>query len=224
MPSRPRLALIHATRVAIDPIEKAAKEHWPAAETISILEEGLSVDRAVTTDLTMELRERILGLSHYAELAGSDGVLFTCSAFGSAIESAANQSHIPVMKPNEAMFDASLQYGDRIAMIYTFAPAAKGMEQEFRETAASRGRSATLVSIFAPQALEAKRDGDEDTHDRLVAETAAGIKDADVILLAQFSMANAAPLARTGTDIPILTSPHAAIAEMRKRIEAAERN
>ena len=59
MPSRPRLALIHATRVAIDPVEKAAKELWPEAETISILEEGLSIDRAVTTELTTELSETI---------------------------------------------------------------------------------------------------------------------------------------------------------------------
>lgn len=224
MPSRPRLALIHATRVAIDPVEKAAKELWPEAETISILEEGLSIDRAVTTELTTELSERILGLSHYAVLARSDGVLFTCSAFGCAIEAAANQSVIPVMKPNEAMFDASFKYGDRVAMIYTFGPAAKGMEQEFREAAVSRSPSARLVPIFAPKALEAKRDGDEEIHDRLVAETAARIENADVILLAQFSMASAAPLARTKTDIPVLTSPHAAITAMRKRIEAAERN
>lgn len=224
MPSRPRLALIHATRVAIDPIEKAAKELWPKAETISILEEGLSIDRAVTTELTSELSDRILGLVHYAELAKSDGVLFTCSAFGCAIETAATQSVIPVMKPNEAMFEAAFKYGDRVAMVYTFEPAAKGMEQEFQDAAASRSRSATLVSFFAPKALEAKQDGDEETHDRLVAETAASIKDADVILLAQFSMASAAPLARSKTDIPILTSPHAAITEMRKRIEAGERS
>lgn len=224
MPSRPRLALIHATRIAIDPIEKAAKELWPEAETISILDEGLSIDRAVATELTSELSDRILGLSHYAELAKSDGVLFTCSAFGCAIEAAATQSVIPVMKPNEAMFEAAFKYGDRVAMVYTFEPAAKGMEQEFREAAASRSRSATLVSFFAPKALEAKRDGDEATHDRLVAETAASIKDADVILLAQFSMASAALFARTKTDIPVLTSPHAAIEEMRKRIEAGERS
>ncbi|MET1412319.1 aspartate/glutamate racemase family protein [Roseibium sp. HPY-6] len=224
MLSRPRLALIHATRVAIDPIEKAAKELWPEAETISILEEGLSVDRAVTTDLTKELSERILGLAHYAELAKSDGVLFTCSAFGCAIEAAANQSDIPVMKPNEAMFDAAFEYGDRVAMIYTFEPAARGMEQEFQEASASRGRSATLVSYFTAAALEAKRDGDEDTHDRLVAETAATIENADVILLAQFSMASAAPLARTKTAIPVLTSPDAAITEMRQRIKAVGRS
>jgi len=79
------------------------------------------------------------------------------------------------------------------------------------------------VPIFAPKALEAKRNGDEETHNRLVAETAARIENADVILLAQFSMASAAPLACTKTNIPVLTSPHAAITAMRKRIEAVER-
>lgn len=223
MSPRPRLALIHATRVAIEPVEKAASELWPEAETISILEEGLSVDRAATTQLTTELRERIVGLSHYAELARSDGVLFTCSAFGSAIEAAANQSDIPVMKPNEAMFDAAFGYGNRVAMIYTFEPAAKGMELEFEEASVARGRSAKIFSYFAANALKAKKEGDTETHDRLIAETAATIKDADVILLAQFSMASAAPLARTKTHIPVLTSPDAAISEIRRRIEAAER-
>ncbi|WP_299475461.1 aspartate/glutamate racemase family protein [uncultured Roseibium sp.] len=220
MSNRPRIAFIHATRVAMDPIETAARQHWPEAETISILEEGLSVDRAAAHELTRELSERILGLSHYAELTKSDGVLFTCSAFGSAIEAAARQSDIPVMKPNEAMFDAAFEYGDRIAMIYTFEPAATGMEQEFQEASASRGRSSQLVSHFAAKALEAKRAGDIETHDRLVAETAANIGEADVILLAQFSMASAAPLARTKTEIPVLTSPEAAITELRRRVAA----
>ena len=146
--------------------------------------------------------------------------MFTCSAFGSAIEAAARQSDIPVMKPNEAIFDAAFEYGDRIAMIYTFEPAATGMEQEFREASASRGRSSQLVSHFAAKALEAKRAGDIETHDRLVAETAANIGEADVILLAQFSMASAAPLARTKTEIPVLTSPEAAITELRRRVAA----
>ena len=80
MSLRPRLALIHATRVAMDPVERAAEALWPEAEIISILEEGLSVDRAATPGLTTELAERILGLTRYAELARSDGILFTCSA------------------------------------------------------------------------------------------------------------------------------------------------
>ena len=216
---RPRIALIHATRVAIDPVETAAKALWPEAETITILEEGLSEDRRKSVSLSPDLWNRIGALAGYAESIGSHGILFTCSAFGGAIEDAAGRAAVPVMKPNEAMFDAAFAHGERVAMIYTFPPAAAGMEEEFREAAKARGSAARIASIFCDDALEAKRAGDNETHDRLIAETAAGIDDADVILLAQFSMAGAADAARARISVPVLTSPEAAIEKMRERIE-----
>lgn len=218
MPDPVRIALIHATRVAIEPIETAAKELWPEAETVTILEEGLSIDRAKSPELTSDLRDRIVGLSKYAEGLGSDGVLFTCSAFGQAIEDAADGSTVPVMKPNEAMFAEAFDYGDRAVMIYTFKPSATGMEDEFRDVSKGLRPSATIRSVFCDGALAAKREGDEATHNRLIAETAAAIEDADVILLAQFSMAPAAVAVRTRTDTPVLTSPESAIREMQRRI------
>lgn len=218
MPDPIRIALIHATRVAIDPIETAAKELWPEAETVTILEEGLSIDRAKSRELTSGLRDRIVGLSKYAEGLGSDGVLFTCSAFGQAIEDAADTSAVPVMKPNEAMFAEAFEYGNRAVMIYTFKPSASGMEDEFRNVSTSLRSSATIRSIYCDGALAAKRGGDEATHNRLIAETAATIEDADVILLAQFSMASAAADVRTRTNTPVLTSPESAIREMKRRI------
>lgn len=221
MKSPPRIALIHATRVAINPIETAAKKLWPEAEMITILEEGLSADRQKTAELTVGLQDRIVGLTKYAESAGSDGILFTCSAFGQAIEDAAEHCPIPVMKPNEAMFNRAFTHGDQIAMIYTFPPAAPGMEEEFRDAAIAKGAKATLTVYLSEGALDAKRAGDDMTHDRLIGETAAGIADADVILLAQFSMAGAAGEVRKHTNIPVLTSPEAAISELRRRVTAA---
>ncbi len=223
MTKQHRIALIHATRVAVDPIEEAAKRLWPGAETMTILEEGLSMDRQKYDELPLALWDRIIGLTKYAECAGSDGILFTCSAFGRAIEDAAEGSPVPVMKPNEAMFEAAFAHGDRVAMITTFAPATASMEAEFREAAAQCGSKAQITSHFCPGALEAKRAGDDATHDQLIAQLAAGIDDVDVIMLGQFSMAGAAGAVRATTDIPVLTSPDAAILEIRRRVEGATR-
>lgn len=219
MSDHPRVVLIHATKVAIDPIEEAAARLWPEAETISILEEGLSVDRAKSAELSGDLFRRIADLSRYAEAAEADGVLFTCSAFGLAIERADSETTIPVMKPNEAMFDMAFSHGDRVVILFTFPPAAGGMEDEFREAARQKGSTVQISSIFCDGALDAKKSGDDATHDRLIADTAGTVKDADVILLAQFSMAGAADAVRERTDIPVLTSPEAAIEEIRRRIE-----
>jgi hypothetical protein len=61
--------------------------------------------------------------------------------------------------------------------------------------------------------------GDRDKHDALVAEAGTALAHCNAIMLAQFSMAPAAQLLRQkvpGT--PVLTSPGAAVAAMRRRI------
>src|SRR6185436_13405645 len=93
--SRPRIALIHATPVAIDPIRDALAAGWPDAEPVNILDDSLSPDRAATNDLTDALTDRIVSLARYARGIGAAGVLFTCSAFGRAIEQAAVALDIP---------------------------------------------------------------------------------------------------------------------------------
>lgn len=219
MSKKTRIALIHATRVAIDPIETAAKTLWPEVELVSILEEALSMDRAANSVPLSEINTRIVDLARYAERLKPDGILYTCSAFGEGIEQAARTSTLPVLKPNEGMFDAAFNYGNRIAMIYTFEPSASSMEKEFYEAARLNGSEAKIDSVFAKGANDALQAGDADTHNRLVADAASSIKVADVILLAQFSTAQAAPAVRKVTELPVLSSPEAAIHKMKSYVE-----
>src|ERR1019366_175752 len=53
----PRIALIHATPVAIEPIRDALSSGWPEADVVNILEDSLSPDRASSKELTPELCE-----------------------------------------------------------------------------------------------------------------------------------------------------------------------
>lgn len=217
-----RIVLIHATKLAIDPVETAARTHWSEVETVSVLDEALSIDRAQSQELTPDLVQRIIDLTRYAESARADGVLFTCSAFGDAIDKASRSSPIPVMKPNEAMFDQAFAYGERATMIYTFASAADGMQEEFKAAAIEKQSQAILKTVACTSALTAKKAGDDKTHDRLIAQAAADVTDTDVILLAQFSMASAASAVRNKVSVPVLTSPEAAILEMRRRLDARQ--
>ncbi|MEQ8334296.1 arylsulfatase [Nisaea sp.] len=218
-----RLSLIHATPFAIAPIETAFREAWPEAEIRSLLDEALSVDRAKEATLTPALAGRIVALARYAEGTGPAGILFTCSAFGEAIEEAARTSPLPVLKPNEAMFEEAFGHGPRVAMIYTFPAAVGGMAEEFREEAARRKSDACLTTVFAEGAREALAGGDAETHNCLIAEAVARTKDADVFLLAHFSMAPAAPACRAVTDRPVLSAPEAAVRKMKALVEVRER-
>src|SRR6476660_1132657 len=93
----PRIALIHATPVPMDPIHAAFASGWPDARIVNILDDSLADDRAQTPGLTDEMFERFAILSRYAFDAGADAILFTCSAFGPAIERAAKRLPIPVL-------------------------------------------------------------------------------------------------------------------------------
>ena len=85
----PRVALIHATALAMEPIAAAFKRHWPQAKCMNLLDDSLSSDHAQKAGvLSPEMTERFVTLAHYAKGTGCQAILFTCSAFGSAIETA----------------------------------------------------------------------------------------------------------------------------------------
>jgi len=218
MEMAPRIALIHAVEVAIEPIAGAFAQLWPEARCTNLLEDSLSSDRAAEGELSARMSSRINALADYAVLSHADGILFTCSAFGPAIEEAARRLPVPVLKPNEAMFTEALAAGRHIGMLATFAPAVGTMEAEFREAAQAVGSQARIETILVPGAIEALRSGDAATHNRLVAARAAELKHCDAVLLAHFSTSRAKAAVEEALGRTVLTSPTTAVAALRARI------
>ena len=96
-----RIALIHALKHSILPIEAAFAKLWPAASLVNLLDDSLSADVARDGRSTDGMTERFLRLGRYAAGTCADAILFTCSAFGSCIEAVAReQAPMPVLKPN----------------------------------------------------------------------------------------------------------------------------
>lgn len=216
---RRRIALIHAVTVAMDPVQEAFATDWPEAEIVNLLDDSLSPDRARDEDLTQEMHDRIAMLADYALRIGSDGILYTCSAFGAAIEAVADRSHIPVLTPNEAMFEQALQSGSRIGMLATFPPSVAGMEEEFRSAAKRSGVNAQIQTQLVPDAMAALKAGDAAQHNNLLAERAADLAGSDVIMLAHFSTSRAAKAVQGAVACPVLTSPGAAVAKLRIQLQ-----
>jgi len=207
-----RISLIHATPVAVEPVVGAFRRLWPEADVYNLLEDSLAPDLDRAGALDDAMTERFLRLGRYAADCGADGILFTCSAFGTCIEAVAEAlKPTPVLKPNEAMFADALKAGKRVGMIATFQPSVPSMEREFRDMAAAAGSDAVLKAVYAADAMQALLAGDAQAHNRLIADAVAEVGEVDVLLLAQFSMAQARDAVRAKTDAPILTSPESAV-------------
>lgn len=190
---------------------------------MNLLDDSLSPDFAAKGYLDADLTRRFVDLAEYAVRTGAQGVLFTCSAFGPAIEAAARAVDVPTYKPNEAMFLEALETlrvggGRRIGLLSTFAPSVPSMCAEMQAMAAQAGLDIELVTACAEGALQAINAGDTETHDRLVVERSTDLKDCDVVMLGQFSMARTQAKVVDHLNKPVLTSPDSAVRLLQKTL------
>ncbi|MFO0998438.1 MAG: aspartate/glutamate racemase family protein [Alphaproteobacteria bacterium] len=216
--SAERIGVIHATRLSIEPIEVSFKRLWPEANRAHLLDETLLQDRRAAGKLTPALYGRIAMLANHSADAGARCVLFSCSAFGAAIEAARAQMAIPVLKPYEAMVEAALDAGPRVVALSTFGPTLDELGEEVRAVAARRGIKVALRTQVAEGALSKLEAGDAEAHDRLVAKAAEAFPDCDALMLAQYSTASAARLIPEAKGRRVLTSPDTAVAWLKRTL------
>src|SRR5579871_3035578 len=195
----------------MEPINAAFARHWPEARRMNLLDDSLSVDLAAAGNLDDSIYRRCLTLTEYAVSTGAHAILFTSSAFGPCIESAARHYRsIPILKPYEAMIDAAAQSGQRIGLIASFEPT---LPADFPASVA-------LDTELAEGALDALSRGDPEGHDRAVAAAAQRLRarGCEVIALAQYSMARAAHAVSEAVSLRVLTPVDSAVERLRARL------
>jgi Asp/Glu/hydantoin racemase len=216
----PRIALIHATPLSMAPIDTAFEQHWPGAERMHLLDDSLSRDRERDGELTDAMIDRFIALAGYAKGAGADAIQFTCSAFGVAIEAAGRQVGIPTFKPNEAMFAEAMNIGRKLALVATFRPSLVSMADEVETLANARDVQVELRPVYVPGAMADLSAGRADDHHARIAQAAGHLDGFDAVMLAQFSMAAAAPRVQQAVGCPVLTSPGCAVLALRHAMGA----
>ncbi|MBU1442705.1 MAG: aspartate/glutamate racemase family protein [Gammaproteobacteria bacterium] len=210
-----RIALIHALPHSVGPINEAFSRDWSEAVRMNLLDDSLSADLARSGQgLDDAMTERFQRLAQYAVEVGSQGILFTCSAFGKCIEAVARRHpSMPVFKPNQAMIEEAASGSGKLGLIASFMPTIQSMPPEFPA-------HIELETAFAKGALDALNAGDMQAHDRLVVEQALQLRERGCtrIALAQFSMARARPACEAATKLTVLTTVDSAVRALRARL------
>lgn len=218
-----RIVLIHALEDSVAPARAAFAARWPQAQIFDLLDTSLSADLAHAGQLDATMMARFATLADYAastEGVGgrTAGILFTCSAFAPAIDAVKRRHSIPVLRPNEAAFEAALELGGHIGLVVSFGPSAASLSAELSAMAEARGQRATIEVAVAEGALAALKAGNPDGHDHRVAEAAARLSGKDVIVLGQFSLARAKAAVSARIERPVLTTPASAVDALRARV------
>lgn len=218
--SRTRIALISATLAAIAPATEAVRRHFSDdVEICNIVDDRLLAD--AQGGMTEELTERMRRLIDYAVTSGADGVLLTCSLYGSVAREA--EVGVPVHGPDDAALAAVVDGAfDRVLVLASVEAALEDTSRRL-EAALSEATVGTRVDgAWAPRVLGELSAGAPDQLVAVLEEACApwvGVVDA--VLLAQYSLAPFAPALAASFGRPVFSGPDAAAAHLRQSIDRA---
>jgi Asp/Glu/hydantoin racemase len=215
---RKRIVLVHAYLHSMAPIDAAFKAAWPQAQTLNLVDETLYADVPHDGALSETLHERVLTLLRHCEQSGADGIVFTGSTFGPAVERARRLVKVPVLKADESTGDAAVAAGERILLACTQQRAMAIVRPGLDAAVARAGAQRQIVELWVDGAKAAMDAGDHDRHDRMIAERIAAAGDFDVIVLGQISMDGARKYLTAELARKVITSSEAAVARMRELV------
>ncbi|MFV0426294.1 MAG: hypothetical protein ACK5KU_04555 [Beutenbergiaceae bacterium] len=212
-----RIALISATPLAITPASDAIAETLPHATVWNLLDDQLLKDAQQQGRITEPLEHRMDALIAVALQGGADGVVLTCSQYGQRAQVRDRQAdQVPVLSADGPLFDEVLGQAPRRALLVASLPAAAQDSMERLGAAlAQAGLTTTLTPLVVPDAARP----------RPAQELAAILQQAidgeaafDLVVLAQYSLAPAAPDLRRHLSVPVLDGPSAAARRLQAEI------
>ena len=213
MPQGTRIALLHTGAVVIPMAGEFVKRELPDVTAVNYLDDKIVADLG-NPELAPTVPGRIGELARAAVDAGAEAILLTCSSISELAADTAEQVGVPILRIDEAMADEAVATGDRIAVLATLATTCGPTTRLIEERARLAGREPSIESVVIDGAFEAVASGDRATHDRLVAAAIAqAASGADVVVLAQASMASAADAVEV--DVPVLTSLESGVKRLR---------
>ncbi len=224
------LILVHTVSPLLSVFNKLGTELLPGVQFMHVLDEPLLERVRQRGHLALEDSEQLHTHVATAEQVGARAVLVTCSTISPCVDDVRPRVGIPVVKIDEAMIAEAVAKGDKIGLVATAASTLEPTRQLLQAQADRQGKQIETELVLVENALSALLRGDNASHDSLVKqavlELAQGV---DVVVLAQASMARVLEVIpeaerseRSERSVPILSSPHLALEQVRQLLATAQ--
>ena len=207
----PTIGFLHTSVVHVPTFELLVLAQATAARSIFVVEERLleSARRSGPGDPAVSRRvERAVdGLRR----RGADVVVCTCSTIGGVAEEVGRAIDVPVVRVDRPMAEMAVDHGGRVVVVAALESALAPTRRLLESVAAERGVELDVETAIVADAWGRFEAGDREGYPELIGEALLALAArADVIVLAQASMADAAE--RPDVRVPVLSSPAMAVA------------
>ncbi len=214
-----RVGFVHTVGFLVDRFRALMEEKQPGADCFHILNEGLLQDLLRGADPALVYR-RVVEQVLLAADSGADLLVVTCSSTSPAVDIARQVTAVPILKIDDPMAVEAITLGRRIAVLCTNTSTPGPSTALLRSHAAAQSRAVKVTAVVRPDAYQALFAGDRDRHDAIVTEAALAVApEADVIVLAQASLAHLQSALARDTGRPVLSSPPLLMQEIGRRLQ-----
>lgn len=212
---------IHTVPHLIDMFNKLGAERLPGVTFLHVLDEVMLKRVRQNGGADQKEKEWLQFQVSSAEEIHASAVLVTCTILSACVDEIRPRTNIPILKIDEVMIEQAVALGKNIGMIVTNSDTMEPTSQIILDYAASIGRSVEVKAVLVEHAFDAVRNGDVDTHDRLVKNAILDMSPfVDVIILAQASMARVLnQISEAERLVPILSSPYLALEQLRSTLD-----
>lgn len=202
-----------------DLVEKEVRKNiGEEADIISYQNPGILAAVREAGFVTGTAAADLIGMYTDAVRQGADAILNICSSVGEVADSmqdAAACMGVPIVRIDEEMCREAVRRGSRIAVLATLPTTLAPTKNTVLRVAREMGKRVELVDGLIDGAFGLN----QDDFRRLLLEKGEQVKDrADVILLAQGSMAYVEEYMSENLGVPTLSSPRFGAAELKKAL------
>jgi hypothetical protein len=200
------LVLLHTAPSNVTTFAHLLAEIDPTIPAKHVLDESL-LQEARISGITPELEQRIQQRLIDETGENTAVVLCTCSTIGGSAERSHAANGRGVIRVDRPMAEAAVAMGSRVIVAAALQSTLAPTSDLLQEVAAEQGRAITIRPLLIEGAWQRFEAGDQAGYWQVVADRLRrDALDADVIVLAQASMAGAAALL-LDHPLPILSSP-----------------
>lgn len=201
------IAFLHTAGQHVESFGKLVAELAPDLNVRHDVDESLLAEAQASGGIGPGLAARIQQAMLNAASSGASLVVCTCSTIGGVAERAGRDRNLTTQRIDRAMADAAVNLGARILIIATLGSAVNPARELIAHSAVASDKQIAIAETVVKDAWSYFEQAMPEAYNqKIAAAIMVGAEEADVIVLAQASMAGAIKLCQD-VAVPVLTSP-----------------